>query len=335
MRILYILGNGFDLSMGLDTSYKSFLNHYCSNHSPNPSNIIKEFQGEIWQNIDTWANLEEHLGQWLDDKMYEDKAVCVYDDLIKELTLYMSQEQERLSFESKIQDTIKDCLINPQNSLSRVEDQASIETFIKQHNTTANVVNTITLNYTDTFERLLFPHSDESNRIKYGPKPFTIEKPIHLHGTVDGGMVLGVNDANQIANKKLLDDIRVKNRFIKPIALTNVHRNGFEKKAKDVITEAELICIYGTSFGKTDQRIWSKVMERAINNKCRVILFHYGKDVFIGNQRYQEVDYINEANQKFVSTCGNKNGGPLSIPNTIMGEYNSPIFNLGAKVNPK
>lgn len=43
MQILYIIGNGFDLNLGLKTSYKDFYDHYKSvDSSKNSINNLKK-----------------------------------------------------------------------------------------------------------------------------------------------------------------------------------------------------------------------------------------------------------------------------------------------------
>ena len=281
MNILYILGNGFDLSLGLDTSYRSFLKHYLNNHQPIIDPFISDFQEEVWKDIDTWTDLEIHLGQWLDDTVSRDRAIAIHDDLVNELSLYMKNEQERVKPDAKVREQILSNMANVSHHLHRYLDKRDITDFIgKYQNSIPHIINTITLNYTDTFERLAIQEGENVSQCIDNNINFIFNRPIHLHGTVEEGIVLGVNDEAQVGNKQLVKENSIRNRFIKASTINNVYRTGYEEQAIDAIDSAHLICIYGTSFGKTDKRIWSRIVNRVVNKGIQVILFHYGSEVF-------------------------------------------------------
>lgn len=330
MNILFILGNGFDLSLGLDTSYKSFLKHYLNSHQPNTDSFIEDFQKEVWKNLDTWTDLETHLGQWLDDKMSRDRAIAVHDDLVNELSLYMKNEQERAKPSSKVREQILSNMANVSYHLNWNLDKREITNYISNFvNYTPHVINTITLNYTDTFERLALQEGENVYQCTDNKINFKFNRPIHLHGTVDEGIVLGVNDESQVRNKQLIKENSIQHRFIKPSTINNVYRTGNEELAINAIEAAHLICIYGSSFGKTDKRIWNHIVNRVAKNSVYVILFHYGSESFGGNEGPKMVDKIDSLNQQFVSYgVMSDTGRPISIPSNVMGVYNSDIFNI-------
>lgn len=334
MNILYILGNGFDLSLGLDTSYRSFLKHYLNNHQPNTDPFIEEFQKEVWKDIDTWTDMETHLGQWLDDKISRDRAIAVHDDLVNELSLYMKNEQERVKSSAKVREQVLSNMANVSHHLRRNLDKRDITNYISKNcNNTPHVINTITLNYTDTFERLALQEDENVFQCTDNKLNFIFNHPIHIHGTVDEGIVLGVNDEAQVRNKLLVKEGSIQHRFIKTSTINNVYRTGYEEQAINAIDSAHMICVYGTSFGKTDKRIWNRIVNRIVKNNIQVILFHYGSEVFGGNQGPKMVDRIESLNRQFVSygiTSGT--GRSVSIPSSVLGVYNSDIFNVKVDV---
>ena len=58
MNFTFLIGNGFDLNLGLRTDYPSFLRFYLEEKHDNAlTNAIKN-------DIETWANLEEQLGTY-------------------------------------------------------------------------------------------------------------------------------------------------------------------------------------------------------------------------------------------------------------------------------
>lgn len=232
VNILFILGNGFDLSLGLDTSYKSFLKHYLNNHQPTSNSLIADFKNEIWDNLNTWADLEIRLGQWLDDGKVEDRAIAIHDDLVNELSLYMKNEQERLRPQAKVREQILSNMANVSQFLWRNLDTGDVDKYISNHvNVAPHQINTITLNYTDSFERLALGEDKNEALCKANNIRFHFNNPIHLHGTVDEGIVLGVNDESQVRNKRMIRLNSIKNRFIKLSTINNVYRTGYEEQA--------------------------------------------------------------------------------------------------------
>jgi hypothetical protein len=56
MQILYIIGNGFDLSLGLKTSYNNFYQYYKTVESDNVN--IQKLKKNISKTYESWADLE-------------------------------------------------------------------------------------------------------------------------------------------------------------------------------------------------------------------------------------------------------------------------------------
>ena len=334
MNILYILGNGFDLSLGLDTSYRSFLKHYLNNHQPNTAPFIKDFQKEVWNDIDTWTDLETHLGQWLDDKMSRERAIAVHDDLVNELSLYMKNELERVKPNANVREQFLSSMANVTHHLHRVLDKRDIRNYMSRFiNNTPHVINTITLNYTDTFERLALQEGENVFQCTDNKINFKFNRPIHLHGTVDEGIVLGVNDEAQVRNKQLVKESSIQHRFIKTSTINDVYRTGYEEQAINAIETANLICVYGTSFGKTDKRIWNRIVNRVLKNSVHVILFHYGSESFGGNEGPKKMDKVENMNRQFVSYgIASDIDLSVSVPSGVLGVYNSDIFNIEVDV---
>ena len=334
MNILFILGNGFDLSLGLETSYKSFLKHYLNNHQPSIDPFIEDFKNQLWQDIETWTDLETRLGQWLDDSVSSDRAISVHDDLVNELSLYMKNEQERVKPNMKVREQILSNMANISHHLRRNLDKSDITNYISKFtNTLPHIIIIITLNYTDTFERLALQEGENVFQCVDNKITFKFNRPIHIHGTVDNGIVLGVNDEAQVSNRQLVNENSIRNRFIKTSTINNVYRTGYEEQAINAIDAANLICIYGTSFGKTDKRIWKRIIKRVVGNNIQVILFHYGSESFGGNEGPKMVDKIESLNRPFVSYgISSDTGRPVSIPSNVLGEYNSDIFNIKVEI---
>lgn len=70
MKITYIIGNGFDINLGLRTSYENFYKWYVRQSSEKDPDVVKKFKSEINNHIEkkgteiNWSDLEYGLGQY-------------------------------------------------------------------------------------------------------------------------------------------------------------------------------------------------------------------------------------------------------------------------------
>ena len=62
MNVTFLIGNGFDLNLGLKTKYSDFITTYCAENDKD-SDLIKKFKKNIHKNPDLWASAELAFGQ--------------------------------------------------------------------------------------------------------------------------------------------------------------------------------------------------------------------------------------------------------------------------------
>lgn len=86
MNITLILGNGFDINLGLPTQYSYFYKYYLSLKSDNKERLIKK---ELKENLPNWADLEMQLGQVSAKYPNAQTYLDDIDDVSEELTRYM------------------------------------------------------------------------------------------------------------------------------------------------------------------------------------------------------------------------------------------------------
>ena len=113
MDVVFLLGNGFDINIGMKTRYCDFYDYYFKQISLN--NIIKTFKNNIKENIEDWADLELKLGEYLEN-LQENEAILIYNDLIKNLQKYIQSEEEKYSYDVD-SNLIRKDLISPENYL--------------------------------------------------------------------------------------------------------------------------------------------------------------------------------------------------------------------------
>lgn len=96
MNIVYFIGNGFDINIGLKTRYADFYEHYKSVSSE--SKLITELKKEISEGIVNWSDLELAFGKYTirlnDIKEFDE----VYEDIVNNLADYLIVEEEKFDF---------------------------------------------------------------------------------------------------------------------------------------------------------------------------------------------------------------------------------------------
>lgn len=174
---LYIIGNGFDLDLGLQTSYYSFIKskEFESLLVKSSSNLLaSHIKNKFNNENDQWRDLEIMLGNYVNEfcQDHPDDLKKQFDELKRELKNYLNKQIENLSFEKRI------------NSRSFKLLNIIFEGIINQ--TESTVIN---FNYTDTVRLgLQYINSGqvlEMNTLKY----------INPHGTLSTDIALGVNDS--------------------------------------------------------------------------------------------------------------------------------------------
>lgn len=98
---VYIFGNGFDIRMGMPTSYPDFLKYYQNIKAPNDSIIsikemflskVKEEKGEHWK------DLEVALGLFTNEFSNKQLFKSFYRDINIELRKYLIQVEKNIPF---------------------------------------------------------------------------------------------------------------------------------------------------------------------------------------------------------------------------------------------
>lgn len=313
MKITYFIGNGFDIGLGMQTGYKDFYPYFMDMASDD--NMIKkqiQMDSSDWESYQKWADLEMGLGKFTNyvsieqvDKFLDDKV-----ELDKLLVQYLKQESSKHKFEEAI---INNMLVDSIQTLRKweVENELrlvdSVHTQFKNNQVTYDV---ISFNYTDCM----------NNFFEIGKKTmnsFTISSPsdgsiyayrlgdvFHVHGKLhDAEMILGVNDETQIANSQIRDHEEIKRYMIKS-ELNEIIGQNKVRKARGIINESKIICLYGMSLGDTDKMWWEYLGDWLKNSGQRLlIIFDYAPD-FTAEHARDIYRYKERVRSRFINQAG-------------------------------
>lgn len=280
MNITYIIGNGFDMNLGLKTRYQDFYDYYQNQSSP--SEEVKQLKANIDRNKENWADLELALGEYTPNFKDPNSAIDVMVDLCKHLTEYLKLQSRFIpQSNEKIKEEMLRCLANP-NEFFLPADQEQIQSYYSNSLLAHSKITILSLNYTPSIERILDykgnqPISIDSNDswLGYGTK---VHPVLHPHHTLNGTIIVGLNDESQIANQTLLGDEKFKEYFIKP-ACNKMLSFRTEDQCSDVINNSDLFVVFGSSLGATDKLWWQKIANRMVNSNSLLLLFIYNREM--------------------------------------------------------
>lgn len=278
MQILFILGNGFDISLGMKTEYKNFCSSYQETESD--SEVIKKLKSHIQCDIDTWSDLELALGNYTDQVETLEDFITIHDDLLNNLGEYLESIESTIDFDKIDRDKFFEYLCFPEKYLPP-KDYSEITNFRakwSKHNWNTNIV---TLNYTRTVEKIIgedkidFPigsHHSLTDTISFNGIT-------HIHGYTDYRMVLGINDISQLKNQAFHGNRKILNTFIKS-KNNQSQRHMLDSAFSAEISSANLICIFGSSLGDTDNIWWEQIGTQLLNSpNCELIIFSWGEKI--------------------------------------------------------
>ena len=263
-NVLLIVGNGFDLNIGLKTSYKDFLSSIDVNTISN--NLIYELH-------------LRHKSNWVDiEKELED---CALNNLskIKYENFHVLQNDDRsIKFEKddyiQLKSHLKNYLIKQQNdnSINRYLSQNSYKLFLELCDRKDIYLTILNFNYTNTIKRLIYYLSfncwdNLESRTNH----------IYVHGNLDDDIVFGISDDAKI-NKQhhyLLKSFDIKNN-----TKVNISK---------LLNNSDEILFYGYSLGRTDTHYFDDFFKESCvyddnieeGMKKKITFYHYKEEGYL------------------------------------------------------
>lgn len=329
MNILYLFGNGFDLNLGLKTSYRQFYDYYLEQESP--SNNVAILKECIKEEGPLWSDLELALGQRasLRYKNVDDfqEALLDVSGCLRE---YIRSENLRLAPTTAAQQKMRQSLCDPMHYLNPAE-RRNLKSFLDRWCHETWYVNIITFNYTDSISQILA--TDTNSKIGSHNSGYNIifNKLYHIHGRHDDTILVGVDNVEQIANEAFWKDVNLADIFIKPKSNREIGTL-VDDDCQQLIQNANLIVIYGTSLGETDHT-WKQLICNRIAGNCRIILFTHNNDENYKNLTVHQKNligrYKREERKKLIEA------DDQSILSKIDVGINTDIFDLDECVVPE
>ncbi len=260
MNLLYIIGNGLDIGVGLRTRYPDFYKYYCRLDDGQRNDDVIKLRDSIAKGKEDWKDLEYQLGQYTVNVKDAESMERICLDLSDSLREYLLGEQEKVKAEDFDRNCFISHLIHPESYLLLTDREIL-------YNGLPNIgdrsINIITLNYTNTLEKILLlgKKGIAENGVDPAGIRWNFDSLLHIHGTLSGSPLLGLDNVTQVANKELSANEDIRELLLKPNANVAI-KSGIDNRCRDLIRSANLIVLFGVSLGETDLIWWKEVGAR-------------------------------------------------------------------------
>lgn len=328
MKIVYLIGNGFDVNIGLKTKYKDFYDYYLSLDKSADNEQVTKLKQALNPEDQFWSDLEIALGEYTINFSSLEEMELAYNDLNDRFKDFICNvEKTKLELTKYDIGKLIKGLAHPENALCRAEKELLLN-FYKNWYHTSCEVRIVTFNYTSTLEQLT--GFNIKNRIRlsnwilndaYG---IYLASITHIHGKSDVP-ILGLSNKVQIKNQILRDNIEVQEYLLKPL-LNKMQGHLLDKDTVRYIEEADVICVYGLSLGKTDSNWWNLIAQTLLTKQTRLIFFAYEESYDIRPQCINRMKRF--CQNRFLNTTMLTDEEKKKIRDKIYVVNRSPIFDI-------
>ncbi len=300
MNVVFLLGNGFDLQLGLNSRYADFYDYYSK--KPSTDVLVANLKGHINDFLEgkknrlpdvNWEDLELALGKYTKELKSYEELRAIYLDINKELMVYLHSQERLFIRDESVCSKLRADFCRPEQYLSTNEKR-------RYHNlidggTGLNILN---LNYTKCCETI-FEKKGPDNNAKGNTT--NLAEIAHVHGDLEmQNVLMGVNDISQIANETIRDDVRVKRMLVKP-STNDMLDNQRTIHLKSILTNAKVVVIYGASLGDTDLMWRTKLMDLLVSEKCYFLIYEYQEGF---DNIFDQADAEDQAKVAFITKLG-------------------------------
>jgi hypothetical protein len=278
MNIVFLIGNGFDINLGMKTSYADFYDDLVKTYIVGPGSIENLHQSiEKYKKTNLWADLEKGLGEYTKEISNVRELREVYFHLNDALKNYLANQKLNGRYlTAEAASKLKKDLMNPHNCFLPRFRQA-IQDYMNPSRVVQDEVSIITFNYTDTIEKILGVGGYKLP-LELGVKNTNGDKRMlnsiyHIHGTLnDSELIMGVNDLSQIKNDNLAKDPSAQSMLVKPETTLN-RGDLLDDKCERLMRNSDLFCLFGISIGETDNKWWDMLAARMNSSNAHIIYY--------------------------------------------------------------
>jgi len=323
MNILFLIGNGFDLNVGLNTRFIDALKSYLKDQTTDPR--IERFKADINRNFENWSDFEKQIGNYTNEyqsQEIDDFCFCV-KSFKESLIEHLKKEENKIDYnlhKENISEVFNksilyfyDGLNDSSNSLfTRIIQQAN-------NNREAIEYNFITFNYTNVLDKCL-------DIVKNSKSHPIIRRVLHIHGDISKNTLIGVDNSEQIKHKEFANNEKVGWNIVKP-NINDRLKNFNNRDVKSLINNSHIICLFGLSLGETDKTWWEAVGNWLKERSGQLIVFNI-VETWNSIHADEEIENIDQVEKKFCLAAGISDVEKNNISERIHIGLNTDMFKI-------
>ncbi len=339
--MLFIIGNGFDLALGLKTSYRDFIDWYITQNEEPEDKRIRNFKDKIKddlkENINSWADLEIRLGEYTNQ--YDENEVgdflSVYRNMKEKLNDYIKDQENQvdLSHVEEIRKESSHFLFSFYDDFpGAIKSTLKNALEMRRNNITYNF---LSFNYTHTLDSFLDSVLKPLKVRQFGSFAYQdkIGEVIHIHGEIDKPLLLGIDSYDQIKNEAFRRNAQILRAIVKPQTNKEMQEN-IEEKARNLINKSQIICLFGVSIGNSDISWWKKLGVWLKSSGTRILIIFWHSSEVLSPLHYDiRLTKQDDVKKYFIKQAGLPNDDFGKIGNQIIVHIHTNFFNI--KITPE
>ena len=294
--VTFILGNGFDLHLGMKTSYNDMYEGYIK--SPSATPVIEVFKKELSQRepYGRWADFEMGMAEYAQTLSSEDELIECLRDFKNYMVLHLNSENQRMM--SLIQDDAY--IVEISNELNRSFNKFHDKFVPNVRNQLERIINgglaqynVITFNYTTVLDAMM--------RVRNRHTSVTMDSPIHIHGSLGRDVVLGIDNLEQFHANEFSLSKKGQRAFVKTY-FNEVFDKERVSKTQEIIRNSDVIITYGFSMGESDKTWTDLIVEWLYSDlNHHLIVFKHDKKSY-GLHNFDELMDVEETKKEKLMT---------------------------------
>lgn len=321
MNILYILGNGFDKAQKMATSYPDFYK-YLTDKVKNESALLGKMKSAITENTELWSDMESGLGEFTSATNNAEEFDSFYFELSEHLQNYLKNENNKFAPSDKLKNKFQSDFTTVSKYLGAL-DKTRFDGFLGTVSTSPKDINVITLNYTNTLEKILGLSPNITTK-GFGGNT-NLQNIIHVHGQLGESIIIGVDHPAQMRNEAFRNNEDIKDIMIK-IESNESMKETRHMECERLIANANVIVLFGVSLGETDARWWKLIGQNLKRRKNIAIIQHLYNPGAINPTQRQKIRQLERKQQEYL--LQRMEIGDVDIRDRLFFTVNEPVFQV-------
>ena len=275
MRILYLIGNGFDINAGLDTSARGFVEKFfkhleqrereATEHDRKLPDGVGIMLRSMRKDIDSWGDFEIALGALTEELDAADdpigafrEAYYEFHDFFSTVIVGENERAKRADIDRGTAESFRRGCLNLFSDVMSTEEREKLRSAYKKGQWDFDF---ITFNYTCLLDRLVQAGTQVGLNNPFG-NATTLIQPLHVHGQLsdDWGILIGVDNQSQIKGATCRGSESVSRLLVKPFSNNRMGMRR-DEDAVSRIRSADMIAVYGMSLGQSDAKWWKEIAD--------------------------------------------------------------------------